>query len=231
MDRKTRSRFLRLLDRDLTLLVYCSACDNLHTPYTLTWRSCCRMETDGLDRKHHGSPKSNYSLANFHFIHAVMRSYRRACGAEAGAAAPLGRRIQGDSWVELLPYSETAGFRRPIEQMLGRGAVVYRQMVVAASAASAHVGGLQAQGQLEGQQQQQPPRGSFISMRQSVFPIVPASRGRVGSINTLRNLYEIGCYVRWSSRICNHRRWNTEYPWLLPDLGSSSISPSLLKPI
>ncbi|KAK3935693.1 hypothetical protein QBC46DRAFT_396957 [Diplogelasinospora grovesii] len=36
-------------------------------------------------------------------------------------------------------------------------------------------------------------------------------------------MYEIGWYVRWSARICNHRRWNTEYQFLLPNIANLAV--------
>jgi hypothetical protein len=102
----------------------------------------------------------------------------------------------GRDYTELQQLAGGVGFKSDMELKLRRGAIVKKIKVVRG------VGG-----------------GSCITMWQKIFPVLPA----VGGISTIRNMYEIGWYVRWSARICNHRRWNTEYQFLLPNIANLAV--------
>ncbi|KAK3344231.1 hypothetical protein B0T25DRAFT_321505 [Lasiosphaeria hispida] len=56
---------------------------------------------------------------------------------------------------------------------------------------------------------------AFLFMTQKVFLVSAAAKGWVCSI---RNTYELGYFVTHTSRICEHRHWDTEYKFLLPDM-------------
>ncbi|KAM7189013.1 hypothetical protein V8F20_010316 [Naviculisporaceae sp. PSN 640] len=191
-----RKLFFRLLDRDLSVLVYCSLCDGLHGPFFAIGRECSRFIVleDERPPGSWGYGTFRYTIPEFNFIHALMRSYR------------AGRR----DYIELPSAGIGAGraYRREAEMHFCRGVFVERERIVPAQA------------------QNRP--ASLVWMMQRVFPVtIPCStrNDQGGKIDTVRNLYEIGCYVRWAPRICDHRRWNTEYPFLLtnaPDLKASS---------
>ncbi|KAK0657543.1 hypothetical protein B0T16DRAFT_401941 [Cercophora newfieldiana] len=59
-----------------------------------------------------------------------------------------------------------------------------------------------------------PETGQLLMKKQRLLPLKPGQ----GSTTSVRNLYEIGWFLRWAPKICEHRRWDTEYPFLLPRL-------------
>jgi len=54
----------------------------------------------------------------------------------------------------------------------------------------------------------------FLFMTQKVFPVSAAK----GWDYSARNLYELGYFLKYTSRICEHRRWQKEYKFLRPDM-------------
>lgn len=56
--------------------------------------------------------------------------------------------------------------------------------------------------------------GQLLMKKERLLPLKPGQ----GSKASVRNLYEIGWFLRWTPRIYHHRNWDTEYPFLLPRL-------------
>lgn len=51
-------------------------------------------------------------------------------------------------------------------------------------------------------------------MTQKLFPVLAAK----GWVCSTRNMYELGYFVKYLSRICEHQHWDMEYKFLLPDM-------------
>ncbi|KAM7188109.1 hypothetical protein V8F20_010681 [Naviculisporaceae sp. PSN 640] len=190
MDMGTRRKFLELLDRDLYLLTYCSICDRIHNLEDTNGRICDALVVGKQDQPPGvGQRNFSYMLPSFGLVHVIMRNYR------------AGRRDYRDL-LNLLCY-EGLAIRTDAEFRLRRGAVTEGCRIVDSSR--------------RGKQ-----GARFMFMEQRVFPVtLPVSQDMTDEpyegINTVRNFYELGYYVWWIPRICNHRRWRTEYPFLLPN--------------
>ncbi|KAM7205741.1 hypothetical protein V8F20_002974 [Naviculisporaceae sp. PSN 640] len=200
MSPETRSALLKLLDRDLGILVYCSICDQIHGPLDVIGRSCTNaLIKDRVPPPGDWARKTFvYFLPDFNFVHAVMRSHR------------AGRR----DYLELRSVGLGGGvpLRRSPELLFSRGAVVERERIVTTAPDGA--------------------QASMVWMLQKVFPVSPPYNKTASNQHlracTVRNFYEIGCYIRWAPRICDHRHWHKEYPFLLtnsPKLHIVSKSP------
>ncbi|KAK3364291.1 hypothetical protein B0T25DRAFT_60894 [Lasiosphaeria hispida] len=172
MSAKARHTFLQLLDRDLSLLVYCTVCKIIHRPLLREDRQCRDLHTRANDRA--GVKRNDYTFLEFNYIHAIMREYRvrRDCS----------------KLLQLPCFKEG---RDSIETELHRGiSADYIKIIPEANS------------------------DTFLFMTQKVFPVAAARGWRY----SIRNMYELGYFVKQTSRICEHRHWDMEYEFLLPDM-------------
>ncbi|KAK0717753.1 hypothetical protein B0T26DRAFT_676018 [Lasiosphaeria miniovina] len=174
MGPESRHAFLKLLDRDLTVLVYCTVCKLIHSPFHDPDKPYAAWQVD--DSVRDGWPTSQYTMLPFNMVHSITRNHRA-----------------GRNYTELLSIADPGlGARGYPEARLRRGAF-WSKTRFAREASGSGSG------------------GNVLQMVQKILPVSPGA----GDKKSLRNLYELNWYVRWSSRICDHRRWNTEYPFLL----------------